>query len=207
VAIARMLAPEPKVLLFDEPLSNLDAKLRVEMRAELLRIHRASGATSVYVTHDQVEAMTMATHIAVMKGGQVEQFGSPQEILERPGSAFVATFVGTPPGNLIHPTVQNGRYRFGTLTLGAAEYGDGISLLYHAADLSVSYEKTPESLEVEFVEATPMAGRAVVTGRYGDLRLNAVTDTLPRLELGSPFYFSFPREPAAVFGHDGQRLP
>src|SRR5699024_3360279 len=99
VAIARTIAPEPAVLLFDEPLSNLDAKLRTETRSELLRIHRATGATSVYVTHDQVEAMTMATHVALMRDGQIEQFGPPRALLADPASAFVATFVGTPPAN------------------------------------------------------------------------------------------------------------
>ena len=206
VAIARMLAPAPKVLLFDEPLSNLDAKLRVEMRAELLRVHRASGATSVYVTHDQVEALTMATHIAVMNAGRVEQFGSPRELLEHPASAFVATFVGTPPGNLVRPNITNGRYRLGPVDLGAATHDEGVSLLYPAPDLGVFTDSAPERLEVEFVEATPMAGRAVVTGRYGDLRLSAVTDTLPDAVLGSPLYFSFPARPAAAFGPDGGRV-
>src|SRR5688500_4288328 len=97
VAIARMIAPRPAILLFDEPLSNLDAKLRVEMRTELLKVHRATRATSVYVTHDQVEAMTMATHVAVMNRGRVEQFGPPRELSARPATAFVATFLGTPP--------------------------------------------------------------------------------------------------------------
>jgi len=206
VAIARMLAPEPKILLFDEPLSNLDAKLRVEMRAELLRIHRTTGATSVYVTHDQVEAMTMATHIAVMRGGRVEQFGTPLEILERPASPFVATFVGTPPGNLIEPEVQGGRYRFGPLDLGAARSGPGVSLLYQPADLRVFCAPAPGCLEVELLEATPMAGRAVVTGRYGEARISAVTDTLPKVPLGERLYFAFPPTPSAVFSRSGQRL-
>jgi iron(III) transport system ATP-binding protein len=208
VAIARMLGPEPKLLLFDEPLSNLDAKLRVEMRAELLRIHRASGATSVYVTHDQVEAMTMATHIAVMKGGLVEQFGPPQEILARPKSAFVATFVGTPPGNLIQPEVANGRYRLGSVDLGPTHAGAGVSLLYNPADLHVSAGGAAgaRGLTVEFVEATPMAGRAVVTGRYAGGRISAVADALPAVALGGPLTFTFPEAPAAVFGGDGQRL-
>src|SRR3546814_14242441 len=87
VAIARTLAPKPAILLFDEPLSNLDAKLRIEMRGELMRIHRATGATSVYVTHDQVEAMTMASHVAVINQGRVEQFGPPLELLRRRSEA------------------------------------------------------------------------------------------------------------------------
>lgn len=119
-AIARMIAPEPKVLLFDEPLSNLDAKLRVETRSELMRIHRATGATSVYVTHDQVEALTMATHIALMRDGRIEQFGSPRELIEEPETAFAATFMGTPPANVIGGVVRGGRLVVGGVDAGAA---------------------------------------------------------------------------------------
>ena len=103
-----MIAPKPGILLFDEPLSNLDAKLRVEMRTELMRVHRATGATSVYVTHDQVEAMTMASHVAVLNDGEVEQFGTPEDLVDDPQTAFVATFVGTPPANLIDLVAAQG---------------------------------------------------------------------------------------------------
>lgn len=101
VALARMLATNPEVMLLDEPLSNLDARLRLEMRAEIKRIHQRSRATVVLVTHDQLEAMTMATHVTVMNEGIVEQIGSPMEVYERPASVFVAQFVGSPPMNLV----------------------------------------------------------------------------------------------------------
>jgi multiple sugar transport system ATP-binding protein len=101
VAIGRALVREPKIFLFDEPLSNLDAKLRMEMRAELKRLHRMLKATIVYVTHDQIEAMTLATRIAVMRDGRIEQIGTPEEIYNRPATRFVAEFVGSPPMNLL----------------------------------------------------------------------------------------------------------
>ncbi|MFB4310567.1 ABC transporter ATP-binding protein [Actinomadura sp. GTD37] len=101
VALARMLAVDPDVLLLDEPLSNLDARLRLEMRAELKRIHDETGATVVFVTHDQMEAMTMATHIAVMSDGELQQVAPPMEMYERPGNRFVAEFVGSPPMNIV----------------------------------------------------------------------------------------------------------
>lgn len=100
VALARMLAISPHVLLLDEPLSNLDARLRMEMRAELKRLHEQIGNTIVYVTHDQLEAMTMATHIAVMHNGKLQQFSSPMEIYRKPATLFVAEFVGSPSINL-----------------------------------------------------------------------------------------------------------
>jgi len=101
VAMGRALVREPKVFLLDEPLSNLDAKLRVQMRAELKRLHRRLGITTVYVTHDQVEAMTLADRIVVMSGGKALQIGAPQEVFSRPANLFVAGFIGSPAMNLL----------------------------------------------------------------------------------------------------------
>ena len=108
VAMGRALARQPQLFLFDEPLSNLDAKLRVEMRAEIKRLHQASGITSVYVTHDQIEAMTLGSRIAVMKGGVVQQLGTPDEIYNRPANTYVATFIGSPTMNLLRGGVLAG---------------------------------------------------------------------------------------------------
>jgi multiple sugar transport system ATP-binding protein len=101
VAMGRALARDPKLFLFDEPLSNLDAKLRVEMRAEIKLLHQRTRTTTVYVTHDQVEAMTLGDRIAVMKDGQVQQFGTPDDIYARPATRFVAEFIGSPAMNLL----------------------------------------------------------------------------------------------------------
>jgi multiple sugar transport system ATP-binding protein len=101
VAMGRAVVREPKLFLFDEPLSNLDAKLRVDMRTEIKRLHRRLGTTIVYVTHDQIEAMTLATRIAVMKDGIVQHFGPPQEVYDRPANTYVARFVGSPAMNII----------------------------------------------------------------------------------------------------------
>ncbi|WP_319411662.1 ABC transporter ATP-binding protein [uncultured Cohaesibacter sp.] len=100
VAIGRALVRKPKLFLFDEPLSNLDAKLRMEMRGELKRLHQMLGVTIVYVTHDQIEAMTLATRVAVMRDGHIEQLGTPEEIYNRPATTFVADFMGSPPINM-----------------------------------------------------------------------------------------------------------
>lgn len=108
VAIGRALVRKPEVFLFDEPLSNLDAKLRMEMRTELKRLHQILKTTVVYVTHDQIEAMTLATRIAVMKDGRIEQLGTPTEIYDRPATLYVATFVGAPPMNLLQVTLKDG---------------------------------------------------------------------------------------------------
>jgi len=101
VAMGRAIVREPKVFLFDEPLSNLDAKLRVQMRGELQSLHRRLGTTSLFVTHDQVEAMTLAQRMIVMNGGRAEQIGAPLEVYAKPASTFVAGFIGSPPMNLM----------------------------------------------------------------------------------------------------------
>jgi sn-glycerol 3-phosphate transport system ATP-binding protein len=108
VAMGRAIVREPAVFLFDEPLSNLDAKLRVQMRAELQALHRRLGTTSLYVTHDQVEAMTLAHRMIVMNAGRAEQIGAPLEVYARPATTFVASFIGSPPMNLI-PRERDGR--------------------------------------------------------------------------------------------------
>jgi len=108
VAMGRAIVREPQVFLFDEPLSNLDAKLRVQMRAELQALHRRLGTTSLFVTHDQVEAMTLAQRMIVMNAGRAEQIGAPLEVYARPASTFVASFIGSPPMNLI-PSQRDGR--------------------------------------------------------------------------------------------------
>ena len=108
VAMGRALARDPKLFLFDEPLSNLDAKLRVEMRAEIKLLHQRTKTTTVYVTHDQVEAMTLGDRIAVMKDGLVQQFGTPSEIYNRPANRFVAEFIGSPAMNMVD-TLKTGQ--------------------------------------------------------------------------------------------------
>ncbi|WP_435655892.1 ABC transporter ATP-binding protein [Brucella pituitosa] len=199
VAIARMIAPKPGILLFDEPLSNLDAKLRVEMRTELLRIHRSTGATSVYVTHDQVEAMTMASHVAVMNGGQIEQFGSPEELVTTPSSDFVATFVGTPPANVIAGNLIPEAH-----TLSSANSGG--SFMFRAEDISVSHEAKPGAIELDFAEASPLAGRSMITGTRNGFRLTAVTDIQDRFSVGETIHFILPAVAAARFDDQGKRV-
>lgn len=106
VAMGRALVREPKVFLFDEPLSNLDAKLRVDMRTEIKKLHKRLGSTIVYVTHDQIEAMTLATKIAVMKDGILQQLGTPAEVYNKPANLFVASFMGSPSMNLLSAEVS-----------------------------------------------------------------------------------------------------
>ncbi len=130
VALGRAIVREPAVFLFDEPLSNLDAKMRVEMRAEIIRLHHRLGATMIYVTHDQTEAMTMGERIVVMEKGRIQQVAPPLEVYERPANPFVAGFIGTPPMNLfpaglLGPGLVGVRPEQIRLEAGAARTGGG----------------------------------------------------------------------------------
>ncbi len=118
VALARAIGRQPAVFCMDEPLSNLDAKLRSETRAELVAMHQRLSSTFVYVTHDQVEAMTMGTRVAVMNRGRIEQVGTPAEVYARPASVFVAEFIGTPPMNVLPPGLADGPGAGGALRVG-----------------------------------------------------------------------------------------
>lgn len=117
VALGRAMVRQPEVFLMDEPLSNLDAKLRTAMRSEITRLHQRVAGTFVYVTHDQVEAMTMGTRIALMRDGVIQQFGTPREIYTSPANTYVARFIGTPPMNLIEGRIDNDGIRIGETNL------------------------------------------------------------------------------------------
>ncbi|MDO4604560.1 MAG: sn-glycerol-3-phosphate ABC transporter ATP-binding protein UgpC [Helcococcus sp.] len=117
VALGRAIVRDAQVFLMDEPLSNLDAKLRVQMRSEIIELHRKLGTTTIYVTHDQTEAMTMATRLVVMNKGYIQQIGTPKEIYQHPVNKFVASFIGSPAMNFIDGTIQNGKFVKGGLSV------------------------------------------------------------------------------------------
>ncbi len=125
VALARAIVRTPQLFLMDEPLSNLDAKLRTVMRAELRHLQKELGTTTIYVTHDQVEAMTLADRIVILNDAKIQQMGSPAEIYARPANTFVAGFIGSPPMNLIEGTVAAGRFQHAAGTLELAGQPDG----------------------------------------------------------------------------------
>ncbi len=147
VAIGRAIVRHPKVFLFDEPLSNLDAELRAQMRVEIARLHEQLGVTMVYVTHDQVEAMTLADRIVVLRAGRVEQIGSPQELYEAPANIFVAGFIGSPKMNLLNAKVT-----------GRSEAGIEVSHPALAAPLQVTGRRQSEG------RAAPAVGEEVRLG-------------------------------------------
>ncbi len=161
VALARALVREPSMYLLDEPLSNLDAKLRTQMRSDLITLHRSVGKTFVYVTHDQVEALTMATNIVVMNDGVIHQVGTPDDIYDRPSDTFVATFVGSPPMNLID--AETLRAHRSAVIRGEAPAD---SFLSH-----VVFGVRPENLRIESAGAGGLPADVEVIERIGSEKL------------------------------------
>jgi ABC-type sugar transport system ATPase subunit len=160
VAMGRAVVRRPKVFLFDEPLSNLDAALRQQMRLELLRLHRRLGATMVYVTHDQVEAMTLASRIAVLRRGELMQIGTPSEIYTRPRSTFVASFFGTPEMNLVLGRIAGGWFESGLgLRSEAAGFPEGDAVLGVRAE------------DLLFAAAGPAAAESTTGSARGQIEL------------------------------------
>jgi multiple sugar transport system ATP-binding protein len=164
VAVARALAVEPPVLLMDEPLSNLDALLRLEMRAELKAVLREAGTTTLYVTHDQTEAMGLADRIALMHNGRIEQIDTPMTIYRRPGTTFVGSFVGSPPMNFVSVAIAGGRGRLGALSL-EAPIGEG-TLLAGIRPEDFEIEAPDRGLPIEVAVAEPLGSHTLLTDQY-----------------------------------------
>ncbi len=162
VAVARALAVEPEVLLMDEPLSNLDALLRLEMRAELKSVLQASGTTTVYVTHDQTEAMGLSDRIAVMYNGRIEQVGPPVDIYRYPATRFVGGFIGNPPMNFIRLPVEGGTVKLGSQTHAVPLNSGDIVLGLRGENVSRAPES--EGLQLEVRVSEPMGSHLLLTG-------------------------------------------
>ncbi len=212
VAIGRALVRDPAVFLFDEPLSNLDAKLRMEMRSELRRLHEMLGTTVVYVTHDQIEAMTLATRIAIMRDGRIEQMGTPEEIYDRPANLYVAGFVGSPAMNILAAsvtrsdatlaaTLQDGRQ---TIRLPSAIAdaipADGkvlIGVRPEAVKLTAADEPNTVQAAVDDVELT--GPEKLVTARIGEAVITARVEPHVAIRHGATCFLAFGETGMSLF--------
>jgi sn-glycerol 3-phosphate transport system ATP-binding protein len=212
VAMGRAIVRQPKVFLFDEPLSNLDAKLRIAMRVEIRKLQRRLKTTSIYVTHDQLEAMTLADILVVMNGGQVEQLGNPLEIYKKPATTFVASFIGAPPMNLMPLRDASGFQAAG---------GEGI-LGVRPEDLVISGDTPTGGLALDLtVEAIERVGAETyvygirsqqgdaptVSARPGELPPGEVIVRIPGTEapaIGQRIRATAPREKLHLFSADGR---
>jgi multiple sugar transport system ATP-binding protein len=223
VAMGRALVRDPSLFLFDEPLSNLDAQLRVEMRAEIKQLHARIGTTCVYVTHDQVEAMTMATRIAVMHRGQVQQFADPDTVYNRPANLFVARFMGAPPMNTlparlhtdsdgIHAVIGDGTVRLPLQDpdgrLGA--HHDKLVVLgirpECIAEPQRRFGADPVTIKAAVEMTEPTGAETIVMLRMAGERLIARVAPDTRLSVGASEQFSIDARKLCVFDPKSERL-
>ncbi|MEO1024974.1 MAG: sn-glycerol-3-phosphate ABC transporter ATP-binding protein UgpC [Pseudomonadota bacterium] len=206
VAMGRAIVREPAVFLFDEPLSNLDAKLRVQMRLEIRELQAKLGITSLYVTHDQVEAMTMADRMIVMNGGVAEQIGTPLEVYERPRTLFAAQFIGSPAMNVFDAEIAGGVVAMGGATIGTASEREGPVKLGLRPEHLVADDSGPIEAHIQVSE--PLGANTLLHGRMGS---DAITISLPGVhtiaEAGATRRFSVQQDNIHLFDPaTGQRL-
>ncbi len=215
VAVGRAIIRKVGIFLMDEPLSNLDAKQRVTMRSEITQIHRETGATTIYVTHDQTEAMTMADRIVVMKDGYIQQIGTPYDLYFKPVNVFVAGFIGEPPMNFIRQNVENGCIDIGGITIDLShKLGDKLA---HYEGKSIVFGFRPEAIvlgEQEnaynigcSVELTEMLGDNVnVYVNIGDRKSILKVDPHDAPEMDSEITFSIPYENVYLFDGETENI-
>ena len=194
IALARMLAYRPKVFLMDEPLSNLDARLRMDMRTELKRLHHVSGATTVYVTHDQVEALTMSTKIAVMKEGVIQQLDTPDRVYHVPANLFVADFIGNPKVNLLDGEVDGpGKVKVGSFQIPVNTYNTTgkVVVAVHPEDISISKEPAPDGVEFTAYSVLPAGADTLVVAQRGDIEITVREMGISKIRMDEKIWLKF----------------
>lgn len=191
VAVARALAVEPAVLLMDEPLSNLDALLRMEMRAELKRLLAESRTTTLYVTHDQVEAMSLADRIAVMNTGYVVQYDQPMRVYQEPANTFVGGFIGSPPMNFLKLPVEGKQAKIQSLTLDlpTAVSGQEVLLGVRPEDLEAHTVQQPQSFPAEVLVVEPLGPHLLLTLSFGKQHIKATVPPDFEVKAGQTLWF------------------
>ncbi|MEW5767225.1 MAG: sn-glycerol-3-phosphate ABC transporter ATP-binding protein UgpC [bacterium] len=213
VALGRAIVRKPRVFLFDEPLSNLDAKLRVQMRRNLVQLHRRLEATMIYVTHDQVEAMTMGDSIAILFEGRLQQVDDPLNLYDQPANKFVASFIGSPPMNLLPASVKqqpDGLYlKANGLSIkidkDLRDYlGKEITFGFRPEDIQCT-PGGPFKARVESVE--PLGSKSNLYLRIGELSLATVTNSHSGLKIGEEIAVDFNRDKIHFFDEGGCRIP
>lgn len=211
VALARAVVREPTVFLMDEPLSNLDAKLRVSTRAQLKNLQHSLKVTTIYVTHDQIEAMTLADRVVVMSDGKIQQVGTPTHIYNNPANTFVAGFIGSPAMNLIEGTLKDGVFEAENMRIsGLNSAVDGpVTLGYRAEDAQVVDGEAMQNAAVQAkVYSMELLGDAtMVTVQAGGALISTKADKDYRVQIGEPVGFVIPASHCHLFDqHTGQRL-
>jgi multiple sugar transport system ATP-binding protein len=207
VAIGRAMVRDPAVFLFDVPLSNLDAQLRTQMRLEIKKLHQRVGTTIVFVTHDQVEAMTMADRIVIMKDGHIQQVGTPAEVFHEPANMFVAQFIGAPSMNMLAATVENGRVIIAGQVVDlprAAAAGPGVTIGIRPDDLVVS--ATPALFTGTIAVLEPLGSETLAYVDIGGQEVVARADGRHPPKLGATVHLAADTANMHVFAASGEAL-
>ena len=196
IALARMLAYRPKVFLMDEPLSNLDARLRMDMRAELKRLHYSSGATTIYVTHDQVEALTMSSNIAVMREGVLQQLDPPDRIYRYPANLFVADFIGNPKVNLLdgtmtaNDTVALEDFKISTIPIDHNRI-EKVVIAIRPEDITISTSPIPGTIEFIAYSVLPAGADTTIVAKRGNTELNVKEMGISKVRMDEIIWLKF----------------
>ena len=208
MALARAIVRQPAIFLMDEPLSNLDAKLRVSTRAQIKHLHHEIGVTTIYVTHDQIEAMTLADRVVVMNKGRIQQLGTPTEIYDRPANTFVAGFIGSPAMNLIDGDLAHGVFRgIDTRVPGFCATSGPVTLGFRAEDATIAPDGEGE-VRAPVYSVELLGDATLVTVRAGDSFLAVKANKAFRAAIGAPIGFSLDPAMCHLFDRrDGARLP
>ena len=206
VALARAIVREPTVFLMDEPLSNLDAKLRVSTRAQIKNLSHELATTTIYVTHDQIEAMTLADRVVVMERGVVQQVGSPTEIYDRPANAFVASFIGSPAMNLLDGHCAGGSFTTDNTRISGLGVADGpVTLGFRAEDATLRAEGGQITAPIYTLEL--LGDATMVSVRIGGALVSAKADKAFRARIGDTVSIHIPPEHCHLFDAEtGQRI-
>jgi multiple sugar transport system ATP-binding protein len=209
IALARMLAYSPKVFLMDEPLSNLDARLRMDMRTELKRLHHISGATTIYVTHDQVEALTMSTNIAVMKLGVIQQLDTPDKVYHFPANLFVADFIGNPKVNLLDGKVDgNGSVNLGSFSAPVATHraSGEVVLAVRPEDIAVSTRPMEGGVEFSAYSVLPSGADSTIVARRGEMEITVKVMGISAIKMDEKIWLKFDAETLNLYDKESGNL-
>ena len=207
VALARAIVREPNVFLMDEPLSNLDAKLRVSTRAQIKNLSHELKVTTVYVTHDQIEAMTLADRVVVMKQGRVQQVGTPTEIYDNPANTFVASFIGSPAMNLMDGTIKSGTFTGKNVEISGLTAADGeVTLGFRAEDAAVTAAGEKGQITAPIYTIELLGDAVMLAVRAGGQLVSVKAGKEFRAEIGSEISFSVSADICHVFDREsGER--
>jgi len=210
VALARAIVREPTVFLMDEPLSNLDAKLRVTMRAQLKNLQHQLAVTTIYVTHDQIEAMTLADRVVVMNAGAIMQIGTPEEVYNQPANLFVASFIGSPAMNLIEGNIVNGTFTAENISVSgiSSQHNGPVTLGYRAEDATLAQDPSTAQITASIYSVELLGDATMVTVKVGGGLVSAKADKDFRQAIGSQISLTIqPHEVHLFDNHSELRIP